>query len=85
MTFLQAEKKLVEIAGETYCALHFKRTIHKKKIIEEQCQVYIDGYSWYSGDTWEDAFDKLDRKLNPKKRPKGQNPVGRLKKRGAHV
>jgi len=71
MTFAQAQKKLLKIAGERYCTIAYELTVHGKytdeadREIESLCTVYIAGNRHHTGATWEDAFRSLERNLSP--------------------
>lgn len=65
MTFKQAYEKLHKIADGKYNSLQYKFTTYEDGNIDIECCVYIDGYSHYSGVTWEQAFEKLNNALNP--------------------
>lgn len=74
MTFEEAEKKLAEIAGESYFSLSFERSTRpkgyyktdpEKTVTNTICSVYISDYKWHSGPTWEDAFRKLYLEMHP--------------------
>jgi len=82
MTFSQARKKLDKIAGETYHSMRFDLTTRFNKYknqteYETVVSVYIDGYNHYSGNYWEEAFDKLEKAMaEPKDKPCEAVPIG---------
>ena len=65
MTFIQAKKKLEKIAKKEFYSLRFSVT-KGLKLYKTECAVYINGYSWYGGNTWQEAFYKLDQAMNPR-------------------
>lgn len=68
MNFKQAVKKLDKIAVGRFNTIEYKITQYSKNSFRTQeCTIYLEGYSHFSGPSWSEAFDKLDKVLSPKK------------------
>jgi hypothetical protein len=66
MNFQEAIKKLSKLANGKYNSLSYDITqFSRHSSYQQRCTVYVDGYSHYSGNTWEQAFEKLEEALNP--------------------
>ena len=71
MTFQEALKELREIAGKKYHALMYDLSEHFDGEQEVECQIYIEGHSFFVAPTWRQALDKARVKLgvDEKKKP----------------
>lgn len=68
MDFKEAAEKLDGIAQGNYHSLKYEIVrCSKYDFFEQKCTVYINGFEHYSGTTWEEAFEKLERAMNPVK------------------
>jgi len=56
MTFQQAKDRLKEVV-KGYHSIEFELTEYDNGRLDPKCSIY-DGYDWYSGNTWEEAFAK---------------------------
>lgn len=69
MNFKQAAEKLEKIADGRYHSLSYDLTTLSEKFgkgrKEQNCKIYIDRLSWHCGTTWDDAFERLDKTMNP--------------------
>ena len=59
MTFKIAKEKLAVIAGNKYFSIGYDYTRLSSSAEEVTCRVYVDGYHWYNGSTWEEALTIL--------------------------
>lgn len=70
MTFKEAMDKLREIAdehGTDYFRCAYSATESGGKLFNVNCELYYHNGGLFSGRTWEEAFDNLDKKINPPK------------------
>lgn len=69
MKFAEAKQKLKGLAKGDHHSLKYTETITytKERII--LCEVYINGYDYRSGETWESAIAKMERQINGKQEP----------------
>jgi len=71
MKFRDAEKKLMSMYKDRYRSLDYEKTYHHDGHIKTQCTIYIANLEgqyhsgFIKGNTWEEAFAALDKKLNP--------------------
>ncbi len=65
MKFSEAEKKLGEIAKGDYHSLTYGMTVFSTKKVETECRLYLNSHGSFIADTWENAFTKLNEKVNP--------------------
>jgi len=66
MTFKQAEKRLLDMMKDDYCALEYERTYCRGGVLETICSIYVSSeQAYYRGATWDEAFNELDKELNP--------------------
>ena len=79
MNFLEAKNKLREIAGDKYISLMYEISEFGEGRMESGCRLYIDGKGSEEGETWEIAFAKLDKCLNPDKYPVIIDPIEEIK------
>ena len=63
MTFKQAKKRLKKIAEGRFHSLRLDVTEFTSGELETKCSVYIDGETFYCGDTFEKAFLNRERAL----------------------
>ena len=61
MTFKKAKKKLKKIAKGEYCLVRYKETYPTENETRKEYDVYINGYGLYEGETFEEAFAKLEK------------------------
>ena len=74
MKFAEARKKLKELAkGEHHSLMYFETISHTGET-STLCEVYINGRHSRSGETWESALAKMERKINdiPEQEYEGQ-------------
>jgi hypothetical protein len=68
MLFSDAEAKLDKIAGDNYHAIKYEVDTFEQGRKEVTCRLYIirEGVakSIYQGNTWEEAFQKLEGTIN---------------------
>ena len=65
MTFKQAKNELEKIADGKYHTLRYEITETQFGNLIQCCEVYIEGLTWYNGETWGIALDKLKRAIKP--------------------
>lgn len=66
MKFKDAEKKLKGIFQDEYYLLRYDKTHISNGIVETTCSIYAARLpNFYTGNTWEEAFESLDKALNP--------------------
>ena len=63
MTFQEAEKKFLKIAGGKYNTIAYELTTHCDGKRHPKCSIYIDDEQYYIGRTWEEAFAERERAL----------------------
>lgn len=63
MKFLTAKKELDKIAEGRYHALRYQLTGYKTGKKGAECEVYIDGYSWFTSPTWKGALTLIKNAL----------------------
>ena len=67
MKFIDAEKKLKLLTGNTYHSLSYEKTIHKDGSIVTKCCIYVEKpRGIYSGHDWKEAFVELRKAMKPK-------------------
>jgi hypothetical protein len=62
-----AKRKLRFLAGDEDYALEALEAVSSaatRRIKRSKYRVYIGGFKWHSGPTWEAAFDSLEREMN---------------------
>ena len=69
MKFVEAKKRLKELAKGDYHSLVYTETITSTGEKLTLCEVYINGYNYRSGETWESALAKMERKINDQQDP----------------
>ena len=80
MNFLEAKNKLRKMAGDKYISLAYEISeFRKASKAKSNCRLYIDKHGSEDGETWEIAFAKLDKRLNPDKYPVIIDPVEEIK------
>jgi len=74
MKFAEARKKLKELAKGDHHSLVYTETITSTGEKLTLCEVYINGYNYRSGETWEAALAKMERQINdiPEQEYEGQ-------------
>lgn len=74
MKFSEAKQKLKGLAKGDYHSLKYTETISHTGETVVLCEVYIYGYHSRSGETWESALAKMERKINdiPEQEYEGQ-------------
>ena len=65
MKFQEAHNKLKAIAADRYCSISYDLTTFSGGKLKSRCGVYLDGYDWYHGATWDAAFHELNKALHP--------------------
>ncbi len=63
MKFLDAKAELKELAKGKYHSMNYELTECKSGKLEAKCFLYIDPNISSSGETWEDALNKMKVKL----------------------
>jgi len=63
MTFKEAQEKLEKLANGKHHALSFEYFKHTTGNVGTTCSVYIEDVSWFCGDTFAQAFDKLEQAM----------------------
>ena len=63
MTYEQAEERLKKLAKGRVCSLKFEKSFYAK-CVETDCLVYVEGFSWYRGKTWNIAFAILEGEIH---------------------
>jgi len=63
MTFNQAHEKLRGMFPEKYISLWFEMSEFAGKEKQFTCHLYIDGLQYFSGKTWDEAFDSLEKNI----------------------
>lgn len=64
MNFEQAVKELKGLAKGEYCKLKYEEAHNKDGQVNICCYVYIHGYNYSSGESWETALHKMNCQLN---------------------
>ena len=65
----EAEKALLKMAGDKYCSTKEEKTFfskhesHKRRV-ETVRSVYITGFFWHSGGTWEECLENLREEMD---------------------
>jgi hypothetical protein len=75
MTFQEAKEKLRGIAKGRYHSIQYSITIPEDGQVEEKCELYIDGESWWVSKTWEGAFVKIADSMPPPMPPKEKENI----------
>ncbi len=65
MDFLQAKRKLKEIAKGKYHTIRYGITENREGELSQECQVYINGYEFCNSNTWERALKQMQEQINP--------------------
>lgn len=63
MNFKEARAKLKEISGGRYRSLSYEVTDPVEGTPEIRCSVYIDGFNYQKGKTWEEALMKMKQEI----------------------
>ena len=63
MTYEQAEERLKKLAKGRVCSLKFEKDFYTNGV-DTHCCLYIDGFSWYRGKTWNIAFAILEGEIH---------------------
>jgi len=69
MNFSEAKQKLKGLAKGDYHSLKYTETISHTGETSTLCEVYINGRHSRSGETWESAIAKMERKINDQQEP----------------
>jgi len=69
MKFAEARKKLKDLAKGEHHSLVYTETITSTGEKLTLCEVYINGYSFRSGETWESALAAMERQINDQQDP----------------
>lgn len=64
MTFNEARVRLAKISKGKYRSILFEVSEHEDGVCEVICSVYVDGYKWHQGRTFEEALTLLRGKMN---------------------
>lgn len=59
MKFLEANEQLKKLADGKYFTLKYELHTHSSNNTRAECTVYVDGYTHFSGPTWENALNQL--------------------------
>jgi len=65
MEFKEANKKLKEVSQGEYRSLRFELTTFADGRTTTACQIYVNPSLSGRGSTWAEAFEKLDKEMNP--------------------
>ena len=65
MNFIEAKKKLKAIAKGKCHAIQYEIVEFAEGKVTQRCGVYIEDQSWHMRPTWAEAFESLERELNP--------------------
>lgn len=65
MDFKQAKDKLKVIAAGRYHSVNYDITEDSSGEISQQCTLYIDGLTHYTGGSWDEVFSKLEYSVAP--------------------
>jgi hypothetical protein len=65
MKFLTAKRELAKLACGRYRRLQYGLVTYSSGLVEEACEVYIDGYPLYTAKTWKEALAKMRAYMNP--------------------
>lgn len=67
MTFTEAKNRLAAIAGGKYCSVDYGESLNNPsgRSIIRHCNLYIENTGSVCGETWEEAFLKLEYLINP--------------------
>ncbi len=69
MTFKDALERLKKLSDGKYHAMKFEIAEYGHgEGGRTECGLYIEGYNWYEGRTWGEAFDKLEVGMGQKER-----------------
>ena len=80
MNFSEAKEKLKQIADGEFHRVSYTERDHNDGEVLQECDLYIHGIKKiHSGQTWEEAFKKLDQELNGVKYLEGQAPEKEIK------
>lgn len=65
MKFQEAKEKLLELVGDKFCSVEFKETIfgHNSSKEETICRVYVEGFGFQDGPTWDVALGRMEIKV----------------------
>jgi len=63
MKFSEAKDRLKELAGGRYHSIHFEMSEYTTGEQETECWLYIDDRCSVKGQTWEQAFCKMEERL----------------------
>ena len=69
MTFEEARKELKELAEGEHYAMKFELSEYGTGVEEIVCSVYIHGYSYNTGRTWDKALDAIAEEMGETKKP----------------
>ena len=69
MKFSEAKQKLKDLAKGDHHSLVYTETITSTGEKLTLCEVYINGYNYRSGETWESAIAKMERQINDESEP----------------
>ena len=69
MKFVEAKKRLKELAKGDHHSLKYYETVTHTGEIIVFCEVYINGYNFRSGETWESALAAMERQINDQQDP----------------
>ena len=69
MKFVEAKKRLKELANGDYHSLRYTETISHTGETIVLCEVYINGHSSRSDGTWESALAAMERQINDQQDP----------------
>lgn len=62
-----ARKRLRDLSDGKYFSIGLEISERKNlNLLEQICRVYISGYGWHEGSTWDKAFDSLERRTGLK-------------------
>ena len=67
MTFQEAKDKLKIVSKNQYRSIQYSESISDYGDETHNCQLYIHDYGLHKGKIWEEAFESLDKAMNPSK------------------
>ena len=69
MNIVEAKKRLKKIANGRYYSLTYEFGVFDDDHMTQTCSIYIDGYAYHSGCTWDDAILSLEQSISLHTKP----------------